>query len=263
MKDCKNRKEDRVKSGNQRRIYLLPLIVVFIGICMTGGMLAKYRTDLQKRSEITASNFHFTSDLLEENGAEYTLTDWSEGFDIELYNYEKENTALISDENITYNVQLSNSDWACRGDNSGTLQKDSDGKGKMQTIHIYPKGNITDASSVTVTVKSTAPFKKTLSATFTMAGSSTPLYTIKDQGDGTVLLTIKTNSYSGNMNVSWDKNKFDPDNTNTYMTEWKDSIGSGTLETSSNTTYLLLFFKNTTDDVADKSGNGTSISLSE
>ena len=262
MKDCKNRKEDRVKSGNQRHIYLLPLIVVFIGICMTGGMLAKYRTALQKRSDITASNFHFTSDLLEENGANYTLTDWSDGFDIELYNYEKENTALISDENITYSVQLSDSNWMCQ-DNNGTLQKDSDGKGKAQTIHIDPKSGAEEGNAVTVTVKSTAPFKKTLSATFTMAGSSTPSYTIKDQGDGTVLLTIKTNSYSGTMNVSWNKNKFDPDNTNNYMTEWKDSTGSGTLDTSSNTTYLLLFFKNTTDDVADKSGSGTSISLSE
>ena len=263
MKDCKNRKEDRVKSGNQRRIYLLPLIVVFIGICMTGGMLANYRTDLQKRSEITASNFHFTSDLLEENGASYTLTDWSEGFDIELYNYEKENTALISDENITYSVQLSDLNWACQDENNGTLQKDSDGKGKAQTIRIYPKSGAEEENAVTVTVESTAPFKKTLSATFTMAGSSTPSYTIKDQGDGTVLLTIKTNSYSGKMNVSWDRSKFDPDNTNTYMTEWKDSTGSGTLDTSSNTTYLLLFFKNTTDTVKEKSSSGTSISLSE
>lgn len=264
MKNGKNGEQNRLNFKNQRRIYLLPLIVVFIGICMAGGILAKYRMDLQKQSGITASDFHFTSDLLEENGASYTLTDWSDGFDIELYNYEKENTALISDQDITYKVTLSdNTNWLCKDKNDGKLEKDSNGKAKSQTIHISPQTGAKDGSSVIVTVKSTSPFTKTLSATFKMEGSNTPSYTIEDQKDGTVLLTIKTNNYSSNINVSWNNEKFDPDNTNVYMADWKDIIGNGTLKASSNTTYSLLFFKNTTDHVTEENGSGTSISLSE
>lgn len=263
MKDCRTGKENRLKSGNQRRRYLLPLIVVFIGICTAGGIAAKYRTDQQKQAEAIAAEFHFTSDLLEEDGAEYTLTDWSDGFDIELYNYEKENTALISGEDITYSVQLSdNQSWYCNDNNQGKFEKDSSsGKAKSQTIHIQPQAGAKEGSQVTVTVKSKSPFEKTLSATFTMSGSKTPSYTIVDQNDGTVLLTIQTNSYSGDINVSWNKNKFDPDNTNEYMTAWKDSEANGTLKAASNTTYSLLFFKNTTENVTKRTGSGAAISL--
>ena len=94
-----------------------------------------------------------------------------------------------------------------------------------------------------------------------MSGSKTPSYTIVDQKDGTVLLTIQTNSYSGDITVSWDKDKFDPDNTNEYMTKWKDSEANGTLKAASNTTYSLLFFKNTTENVTEKTGSGAVISL--
>ena len=47
-----------------------------------------------KQEEMKSSDFHITSDLLEEEGASYDVTDWRSGIDILLYNYEKEDLLL-------------------------------------------------------------------------------------------------------------------------------------------------------------------------
>ena len=96
-----------------------------------------------------------------------------------------------------------------------------------------------------------------------MKGSNEPSYTVADQKDGTVLLTIKTNSYSGNVQVSWNAAQFDPDSTNPSMETWSDAAGKGTLSAEKNTTYELLFFKNTTDTVETQNDSGTQINLSK
>ena len=70
-----------------------------------------------------SAQFHMTSDYLEEDGknidntdAVYDITDWSSGFDILLYNYEKENLALIAADDIQYDVSITSSGtggWGC------------------------------------------------------------------------------------------------------------------------------------------------------
>ncbi len=227
-----------------------------------GGLMAKYRSDQQKQAEVKMAEFHFTSDLLEKNGASYTLPDWSDGFDIELYNYDKTDTKLISDTDITYKVTLSDTTkWKFSDSHNGEM-KTSTGK-EVQIIHVDPQPGVQENDEVTVTVKTIAPFTKTLTATFTMKGSKEPFYEITDQRDGTVLLTIKTNSYSDEVQVSWNTAQFDPDSTNPVMEKWSDAAGNGILSAEKNTTYELLFFKNTTENVAEKNGSGTKINLSE
>ena len=114
---------------------------------------------------------------------------------------------------------------------------------------------------VTVTVTTTAPFKKVLKATFIAKDSNLPKYTIKDQADGTVLLTIKTEAYSGQVTIRWNKDDFDPDSNNPLMKTWKDSTQMSSIPVEKNSTYTLLFFKNTAADVSETSGSGTDISL--
>lgn len=224
--------------------------------------MAKYRSDQQRQAKVQMAEFHFSSDLLEKGGASYTLTDWSKGFDIELYNYDKSDTTLISDTAITYNVTLSDTQkWIYSDSCNGKMNVSSEKK--TQVLNITPQTGVKEGDSVTVTVKTTAPFTKTLQATFTMKGSNEPSYTVADQKDGTVLLTIKTNSYSGNVQVSWNAAQFDPDSTNPSMETWSDAAGKGTLSAEKNTTYELLFFKNTTDTVETQNDSGTQINLSK
>ena len=237
------------------------LAVILLGLLL-GGLFAKYRLDHQKQAQLTASEFHFTSDYLEEATANYTITDWKDGFDIQLYNYEKENTAQITQNAIHYTVELESGDgWNSFEDSQGGNFPAATEK-KTQTIHVNAPVGAKAGDQVTVTVTSTAPFVKSLSATFTMEGKNQPDYSIKDQGDGTVVLQIQTNGYSGEISISWNPEKYDPDNTNSNMTGWTDNSHQGTITAEKNTTYELLFFKNTTESVAASTGSGTSITVS-
>lgn len=207
-----------------------------------------------------SSNFHITSDYLEEKGVSYDLTDWASGFDILLYNYEKENIALVAEDDISYKVAITGK-WVYSDPNDGIFKKNA--TPASQAIHLTPGTDVKKGDQVTVTVTTTAPYVKTLSATFTMASSSSPSYTIKDQADGTLLLTIQSNDYSGNITVKWNKAQLDPDSTNKNMANWSDAAGQGVFTAEDNTTYQLLFFKNIADSFTDRSGVGTEISLTK
>ena len=252
------------KRGRKRTIILGAVLIAGV---LTGGLVAKYRSDNQKQAEMIAEQFHVSSDYLEENNPSYDITDWQDGFEIQLYNYEKENTALISEDEIQYKVTLSDTaNWTSdpQDETPATIvQSSEDNKKKSATIRITPKSdaNVSENDSVKVTVQVQKPFTKTLSATFHMKGKSKPNYSIKDQKDGTVLMTIQSNNYSGNLNIIWTADRYAPDNTNPQMETWQDSDNSQTLSIQKNTTYELLFFKKFTENVNDTSGNGITISL--
>lgn len=245
------------------------LLIVITAVLLTGilavGLLAKYRSDNQKQAELIASQFHFSSDYLEEGKTKtYEITDWMNGFDIQLYNYEKENEALISADDIEYQVQLSDpGKWGLTDNHNGEFKKD-EGK-TSQTIRINPQNGVNENDQITVTVTTTKPFKKTLSATFVMKGKNQPDYTIVDKKDGTMMLTIQSNSYSGDINIQWPSDKYVPDNTDPLMESWTNSTKTNTnqsVKTEKNTTYELLFFKKTTESVTSSTGSGTQIILS-
>ena len=207
---------------------------------------------------MTAAQFHVSSDYLAENKPSYEITDWQDGFEIQLYNYEKENTALISENDIEYEVKLSDTGKWQSDVQSGTITGSSEQQ--SQSIKITPLPLAGENDSVTVTVSVVAPFTKTLSATFTACGKNQPDYSIQDQKDGTVLVTIHSNACSDTVTINWDTDKYAPDNTNSQMENWQSS--PQTFSVQKNTTYEWLFFKKTTDSISDGSGSGTTIQLS-
>ena len=230
-------------------------------LALGGGLMAKYVKENRQQAEMTAAQFHISSDYLEETekNAKYSITDWKDGFDILLYNYEKENIAQISECEISYDVTVGNG-WTVTDDGNGKLTVDSNKK--AVALHLNPGASARKDDKVTVTVTTTAPYTKTLSAEFTLATSSVPDYTVADQGDGTVLLTIHSNDFTGDMTIQWTNDKLDPDNTNSLMRKWTEAgtTSSGTLFVEANHTYELLFFKEKTDNVTC-SGTGTTITL--
>lgn len=240
----------------KRNLAIFLTAVLATGL-LAGGLLAKYRSDNQKQAEMISAQFHVSSDYLTEEGSSYDITDWQNGFEIQLYNYEKENTALISEDDITYEVSLSDTTKWKTGKLNGTIRKSSEKQ--SQSIKITPT-SASAGESITVTVNITKPFTKTLKATFTLKGKSQPNYTITDNEDGSILVTIQSNSYSGDFTVNWKEEKYTPDNTNPLMTEWKNS--SQTITVQKNTTYELLFFKKSVESINNTSGSGTTISLS-
>ncbi|WP_165044521.1 hypothetical protein [Adlercreutzia sp. ZJ138] len=271
--------------GGKRAVAWAALIVCVVALAV-GSVAARYVTENPYSSEMESAVFHISSDYLveltEEGNPVSRVVPYADTFDIHLYNYEKENVALISQVDIAYTVTAQNATVSVKAADgteidlgaSGSYQlakaTGEDGKAQ-QVLHVTPTKPTSPDNPITVTVKTTSPYDKKLTATFTVAGS-VPSYTIVDKGDGTVLVTVETNDYAGEVTLKWNNTRFSPDNTNELMSSWTDASidgatpgsSQGTFTAEPNSTYKLLFFKHTADrynDGAKKSGTGTVITL--
>lgn len=267
-----NKKEKSTKKytahKHSRKLVILLAAVLLTGI-LAGGLLARYRSNNQRQAEMIAAQFHVSSDYLKESNSEnsnsipsYNITDWKDGFEIQLYNYEKENTALVSDENISYEASVTPADkWQIADSSDGTFKdtlddvletkSNADGSMKKQTdtLVVKPKdgATINQNDKVTVTVTTTAPFTKTLSATFTVASTALPDNQLEQSSEDTNQwhLIISTNDYSGTVNINWNQLDLCPDTTNEHMDTWTNN-GTNNLDVLANTTYDLVFFSTKT-----------------
>ena len=246
------------------------LAVVCLLLMSVGGLMARYISSNEKQAEMVSSQFHISSDYLEEDAPSYGVVDWGNGILINLYNYEKENVAQISATDIKYKVTVTGGTYKVY-DADGeevsavvgmyTLPVDDDRY--AQQICVMPD----EPGTVTVTLETTSPYKKSLSATFAVTSKQVPDYTIEDQDDGTVKITIETNDYENGITVIWDSSLFSPDNTNVLMESWQDSqnpdntVVAKALAVTDNATYELIFFKKTEAAYSKTTGSGTTIGL--
>ncbi|WP_165051136.1 MULTISPECIES: hypothetical protein [unclassified Adlercreutzia] len=264
-------------------------LIVCMVVLAAGSVAARYVTENPYRSEMESATFHISSDYLVECSEGQTpkqrVVPYAGAFDICLYNYEKENIALISQVDIMYTVEVTTENATVSvktadgtevspdAGSSYQLNKVTDADDKaQQVLHVTPNTPTSPGSSITVMVQTTSPYAKTLAATFTVAGS-VPSYKIADKGDGTVLVTVETNDYAGEVTLKWDSSKFSPDNTNDLMASWTDASATGATPGSSqgkftvepNSTYKLLFFKRTVAETykVPVSGTGAEITLEQ
>lgn len=229
-------------------------------LTLVGGVAAKYVTENRSKAEMLSSDFHISSNYLEESSedAKYTVTDWGDhGIEILLFNYEKTNVASISGTDIQYTVEVP-TDWEVKVKNSTGNEVTptnnnynlpvTEGATTTQTLNVKYTGDGEPTTSVTIKVTTNAPYKKELSATFTLAGKAASEYEVEDKGDY-VVLTIYSNDYEGNdVKITWTDN-YSPDNTNATMANWQDASGNNSnvgymVDLEENTTYELIFVEN-------------------
>lgn len=262
------KRTDPKRKAKKKRAWLWISISAAALFLLAGGILAKYVTANRNRAEMLSSDFHFSSDYLEEVTDShplptYSLFDMSE-IHFELYNYEKTNICLINKEEIKYRLTVPEG-WTVTvkcGDE--TVQPDGEG---LYTIPAEPaerkNWSVTltggSADEVTVIAETVSPYKLTLQAKFVQTGEQ-PSYTVVDKGNYR-LLTIKSNNYEGAITVNWACEKLSPDNTNPLMREWRDSPSTGTVSVAKNHVYELIFVENTPEDAANQSGTGTVINV--
>ncbi|MCD8364427.1 MAG: hypothetical protein LUC83_01175 [Clostridiales bacterium] len=279
----------------KRRGRQIACLAVLIVLAAAGVLFAKYRSGMQRQAQMISENFHISSNYLEveSENASHTVSNWSSGFSIELYNYEKENVAQVAAEDIFYEISLSDTsgkiadnkiseyftvsvtdaDNTASYPNDGkyTLSTNISGEGTYHTLTITPVSgaSISGEVSLKVTVTSTAPFAKTLAATFQLAATQQPDYTVTQAGvsEGSyALVTIHSNGYEGTISVTWD-NDLSPDNDNEIMRAWYNSADDTTTETftsSTYTTYELIFFNpsgKAIKTVDDESGSNITVSV--
>ena len=245
---------------------------------ITGGVIAKYTTQNKREAQMIAAEFHISSNYLSEEGGEYRVSDWgNHGIDIQLYNYETENIALISKEAIEYEVTPVE-DWNVTVIDSEGKQVDKTDKGTYllsdldennelkvnQTIHLEYDGDEQVPEAVRVTVKTRNPYMKTLTADFSLYGVNKPQYTLTESDDKHYYtLTVYTNDYEDGIKVIWDET-VSPDNTNPVMANWEDGSEYETLNVNSYETYELIFVKNTSKTILHQlveSDDGTSVTI--
>lgn len=257
----------RLTKQNKRATRLLLVTIfalLFLGI-LIGSILAKYISINRERAEIVSANFHISSDYLKENGASYSVTDFGyQDYDIifELYNYETSNHALITAGPIAYTFSdLTGWTVTVRNEDGGIVSPVNyvytlgaeDGEKHAHTVML--KREQGESTDVTVKITTTAPYKKSLSASFSLSGAHDPSHRIEDCGNY-VSVIIESNNYAGDLEVMWSAD-FSPDNTNPAMRDWVNSLKKGVFSVNAHTTYELIFLKTTTDTYT----NGITVSV--
>ena len=252
-----------------------PVIIAAIGMialavigCLAGTLHAKYFAKSDQKAQTIPTDFHISSDYLHESGVNqtYEVTDWAEhdGYEIsfKIYNYEKENVALVSSDPIEYQIEATGWNVTVK-DKNGFVQPvgsvytlpldDSEDQGKNEHT-VYLKRIEDTATTASVSVETNAPFKTVLTATFTLQERSNFEYTINDYTNY-VILVINTNHYHGNLAVAWGED-FSPDNTNPLMKDWSNTSRSDVLQVTEHATYELIFFKNNLNANTNSITNG-------
>jgi len=238
-------------------------------ILIAGGALAVHIISDRKHAEQEFSRFHISSNYLTEGDiGSYTVADWGDGFDILLYNYEREDISQISSVDMTYQITAEHGEVSVKKQNGDTVVE-TDGAysfgAELTTayhiLHVTPDTDVGEDDAITVTVQTTSPYQKTLAAKFQIQHYKKPDYTVMDQNDGTVLIRVNTNDYQDSMTVAWEPDKYSPDYTNVLMASWTDEAHIGHFPVSRDSTYELLFFKKTDDSFKDWYGVATMITL--
>jgi len=253
-------KEKKKRFGFRARAAIICVLVA-------GGVLAARVISERK---LAFSRFHIGSNYLEEGGsASYTVADWGGGFDILLYNHEEEDIAQLATVDMTYQVTAEHAAVSVKKQNGEAVAEAADGgyifgteaAAAYHVLHVTPDAGAGQNDAITVTVRTTSPYQKTISAKFQIQPYRIPDYTVTDQNDGTVLITLHTNDYQDTMTVEWDPGKYSPDRTNEQMAAWSDETHIEYFPVDCNSTYELLFYKKTDDPYTERKGTATEIAL--
>ena len=152
---------------------------------------------------VEAKMFYFTSDLLAENGAEYTLNADTEKVRFTLNNYEDQ--FRMSDDEIQYAVYINDVQY-------GATSVLNETKSSVTIEMDVENGHVYEVKAVGV-----AGYEKTLSATFTVLENKTGFYKSLDTTNRNyVLLTVWTQMVSGDVEVSFPAGLI-PDTTDSDM----------------------------------------------
>lgn len=218
------------------------LVALVLTVGAIGFTAAKYVSNNEKEAEIHASNFHFSSNyLMVDKLPEYNVSDWgSNSVVFCLFNYEQENTALVSDCDISYKITAP-ANWVVA----------VEGETPVKDVYTMEQGESTHRVSLTytgtdkpdpveVTVKAISPYSKTLKAKFNLTTKQGVEYTVEDKGDYNVV-TISTNDYHGAVTVGWNAATHSPDNNCSLMINWRDNNSTEVISVMEYTTYTLVF----------------------
>jgi len=264
----------KVKTEKKRmqkgRVVAWLLLTLLLLVAVSGTVLSRYISTSQDRAQMLSSDFYISSNYLElkETLAEYEVTDWgNQGVVFQLYNYEKENVDLIAGMDIEYDIEVPEG-WSARvyDSNKTEITRNAAGYYVMpgdgatrESQSIQLTGSNQAETDVAVKVRTVSPYAYELEADFHLESKSLPEYQVKDKGNY-VAVTVYSNDYAGAVTVNW-SDAFSPDRTNAYMATWTDAGKPASMTLEANTTYELIFFKNTNATYNKDTTGGVNIQI--
>ncbi len=243
------------------------LIGLIILLCVT-LMLAKYKINLGKQSEITSKNFYFSSNFLKADEVPiYEIYGNTVTFQVRNY----VDGMRINDSEIVYTVaatkgNLKTADEMVIGANT-ELTLAGGAKNSESITLTYEFAENEDKNKIKVTVTSTGVYAKTLTAEFIFLKPKSLAYEIKDEVNRNYAeMYIYMGNTAQNVTLLWDNAKLLIDETNDYIfgkvqNQTSPEKSSVLIENiAADTTVKIVFFKN--DITADNTSpitnsNGT------
>lgn len=209
--------DKKQNSSRRNGICVSVIILTLLTTMLAGGVIAKYiKGNLAESHTVYAKEFYFTSNMLSEKGAHYTLNSNIEMLEFDLGN----NADLLrySDDEIEYKVVVDGGALLNIKDNAVKASEieSSLTAGNVSTHEIQLSG-LEPGKTYTVTATGTAGYSKTLSAVFKVLNTDQKIYKhINTENDEYVLLTIWTENLKGNVTVEFPDGLI-PDNTDQVM----------------------------------------------
>ena len=229
------------------KIAISLMLVISVSTTAFSATLAKYSKTNDSDIAVSPKSFYFESNLLKTTPPE-TYHVYSDTIKFDLMNYpDNERTSEVD---ITYTVTITSPDGGSLGtgtNTSGTLYckvNDSDEVYTPAKATVTYSG-LTQGKNYVVTATATAPYTKTISASFYMEPGDYSLVSSVENKIDYVLLTFSTLDYMGSVTITWQEG-YVPDNSEPIMANAEGSPHVTTV--SSNTTYTIKFYKTASAD---------------
>ncbi len=183
----------------KRQIFIIALILLnFISFIIIFG---RYLTNTINDFFVRSKEFYFFSDKLSEKTSIYQVDNWSgvDDYVITINMNSSNNNIEVASYDIGYEISYTCSENAiCQlSKNEGTILANTNSDYFNLTITPNRQLNTGDKVVVTVTVKSTAPYKKTISGKFTLVvGKEKLSYQITDSSQNPYMQLSMTNTLS-------------------------------------------------------------------
>ena len=183
----------------KRQIFIIALILLnFISFIIIFG---RYLTNTINDFFVRSKEFYFFSDKLSEKTSIYQVDNWSgvDDYIITINMNSSNNNIEVASYDIGYEISYTCSENAiCQlSKNEGTILANTNSDYFNLTITPNRQLNTGDKVVVTVTVKSTAPYKKTISGKFTLVvGKEKLSYQITDSSQNPYMQLSMTNTLS-------------------------------------------------------------------
>ena len=222
---------------SRRQLILLIILTVTLVSSLTLGAitLARYISEKNSDGLLTPEKFYFESNLLSEAGAEYNIGTDSITFDLKSY----VDSLRTSEVDITYSVAITCTDGSVSiPDGVNTAGTLSSGASKVTVQY----NGLPLGKTYTVTASATAPYTKSISATFTLPNENDAVIMTRTQDETGFIsyLTLKTGNIAKSGVILW-QNGYVPYNAYEPMKNAGGSSHNVTLEP--NSTYVFSFFK--------------------